>query len=118
MTDSYAWPPAYPPASQPPAEKPGAVVDQAAIDREQAEQAGEELKRIIMSVTQREWLLITGKLDRTRDQISEDSGLSLLAAAWMKNRRAHGGADWDRLLDMTDQELTVELGFPAGVELE
>lgn len=78
------------------------------------DEANERLDQLATTVTQREWLLITTKLDRTRQQIGVDSGLTLLAMAWVKEKREHGGASWDRLLDMTDDELSLIHGFPAG----
>lgn len=77
---------------------------------EEAQAALEDLER---SVTQREWLLITIRLDRTREQIAQDGGLRLLALTWVKEKREHGGADWDRLLDMTDDDLAEAHGLPT-----
>lgn len=68
------------------------------------------------SATQRQWLIITRALDRTRDQIGDDAGLTLLACAYLKGVRDHGGASIDRLLDMSDQELRDLLGFPTPTE--
>lgn len=62
------------------------------------------------SITQREWLLITRALDRTRDEINEDGGLQMLAVAWAKEKHERGGASWDKYLDMTDDELLKALG--------
>lgn len=80
----------------------------------QLEEGREELSRITAETTQREWLQITTRLGRTRQQIGEDSGLTMLALGWVKEKRAHGGASWDRLLDMTDVELEALHGLPPG----
>ena len=78
------------------------------------EEANERLQAIAASVTQREWLIITRTLDRNRQQIGSDTGLTLLAMGWVKEKREHGGASWDRLLDLTDEQLEELHGFPAG----
>lgn len=103
----------------------GDAVDQAQPDAgpnlQQRQAAWDELVRrgqervdeLSASVTQREWLNITGKLDRTRDQIASDSNLSLLALAWVKELHEHGGASWDRFLDMTDEQLAEYHGLPV-----
>ena len=72
-----------------------------------------ELKRLRASVTQREWLIITTRLDRSRDQIEADGALNMLALAWVKGVREHGGAKWDDLLDLTDDQLLAAHGWPA-----
>lgn len=81
--------------------------------RERVKEASDGLDELQETVTQREWLLITAKLDRPRQAIVEDGGLRLLALAWVKEKREHGGASWDRLLDMTDTDLVEVHGFPA-----
>lgn len=81
---------------------------------QQSERAGELVDQLAATVTQREWLLITAALDRTRQQIGADTGLTLCALAWVKEKRDHGGAKWDRFLDMTDEQLAVFHGYPAG----
>lgn len=81
---------------------------------QQNTEASENLDSLAETVTQREWLLITAALDRTRKQIGGDSGLTLAAMAWVKEKREHGGARWDRFLDMTDEELAVFHGYAAG----
>jgi uncharacterized protein (DUF2235 family) len=96
----------------PDAEQPPALT--AAQYDEQSKQAQDAMAELAESVTQREWLIITRKLDQTRPQIGGDSGLTMLALAWVKEKRAHGGADFDRLLDMTDAQLSELHGFPAG----
>lgn len=77
--------------------------DEARAERLKA--ANEAIESLAETVTQREWLLVAHRLDKTRDQINADGSLRLLALAWIKEKRDHGGADWDRLLDMTDKEL-------------
>lgn len=81
---------------------------------QQMREAGERVDQLAETVTQREWLLITHALDRPRKQIGEDSGLTLCALAWVREKREHGGAKWDRFLDMTDEQLAVFHGYPAG----
>lgn len=81
---------------------------------QQSQEAAERIDQLAETVTQREWLLITAALDRTRKQIGEDTGLTLCALAWVKEKRDHGGAKWDRFVDMTDEELAVFHGYPAG----
>lgn len=87
---------------------PGELWDQ------QNEEAAERLDQLAQTVTQREWLLITRTLDRTRQEIGRDSGLTMLALAWAKQKREHGGASWEKLLDLTDAQLEALHGFPAG----
>ena len=86
----------------------------AEIFDQQSKEASERVDQLAQTVTQREWLLVTGALDRTRQEIGADSGLTLCALAWVKEKRDHGGAKWDRFLDMTDEELAVFHGYPAG----
>lgn len=84
-----------------------------AWDRQNKE-ANAQLQSYADETTQREWLLITKALDVTRAEITADSGLTCLAMLWVREKHAHGGASWDRLLDLTDKQLEAELGFPAG----
>lgn len=77
------------------------------------QEASEALDSLESTVTQREWLLITTRLDRTRAQIAVDGGLRLLALAWVREKRDHGGASWDRLLEMTDDDLVKMMDFPT-----
>lgn len=95
-------------------EQPTAALSPAELWDEKSEEARQELDRLADSTTQREWLLITTRLDRTRQQIGADSGLTMLALAWVKEKRAHGGASWDKLLDMTDDQLSTLHDFPPG----
>lgn len=81
---------------------------------ERITEAATELDAFEETLTQREWLLVCNKLDRNRQQISSDGSLRLLALGWVKEKREHGGASWDRLLDMTDEEILVLHGFPVG----
>lgn len=93
---------------------PTAALSPAELWDEQRDQASEAVDQLAETVTQREWLLITTRLERSRQQIGADSGLTLLALGWVKEKRAHGGASWDRLLDMTDEQLAQLHGYPAG----
>src|SRR4051812_22374731 len=57
---------------------------QARVEREfqeRVDEATEALEALEETVTQREWLLITLRLDRTREQIAQDGSLRLLALA-------------------------------------
>lgn len=81
---------------------------------QQSKDAREALEGIVATATQKDWLLITAAFDRTRHQISEDTGLVMAAGAWLREKRDHGGAKFDRFLSMTDEELAVFLGWPAG----
>lgn len=81
---------------------------------EQNAAAREQLEQLAAETTQREWLGITRALDCTRAQIGGDPGLTMLAMGWVKEKRAHGGASWDRLLDMTDAQLEALHGFGEG----
>lgn len=89
--------------------------NQEAAQREfeaRVKEANQALEDLENTVTQREWLLITARLDRTRDQIATDGSLRLLALGWVKEKHDHGGANWDILLEMTDKELVRLHGFP------
>lgn len=82
-------------------------------------QSREELEELEAAVTQREWLLICRRLEVTRNQIDSDYGLRLLALAWVNEKRKHGGAEWDKLLNATDDELMALLGYaPDGSPLD
>lgn len=74
--------------------------------------ANEATEKFFQAVTQREWLLVCRALDASREEIGADQGLMLMAQGWLTEKHAHGGASWDRLLDMTDDELLVEVGYP------
>lgn len=100
----------------PPAREPAPDLGETpaeAFDRQLAE-ANEKLQKLADETTQREWLLITRALDRSRQQIGGDIGLTMLAMLWVREKREHGGASWDKLLDLTDRQLEDALGFPAG----
>ncbi len=82
--------------------------------RAQVEAAEAGLYAVQRTITQRDWLNITQVLDRPRTTILEDGGLRLLALAWVKEKAAHGGASWEVLLDMTDEEILALHGFPTS----
>ncbi len=84
-----------------------------ATTRDAVKAAEENLEAVQRTVTQRDWLNITQVLDRTRTEVITDGGLRLLALAWVKEKNAHGGASWDVLLDMTDEEILTLHGFPT-----
>lgn len=90
-----------------------ATADLAPATRAKIEEAGKALEQLQADVTQREWLQITRALDRTRQEVITDGALRLLALAWVKEKRDHGGADWNRLLDLTDEALLELHGFPT-----
>lgn len=77
------------------------------------EEATEDLAALEKTVTQREWLLIRQRLNASREEIAKEGGLRLLALAWVRGKREHGGASWDRLLEMTDEDLVALHGFPT-----
>lgn len=72
---------------------------------ERDERIRQYLAELEATVTQREWLLICRRLEVTRQKIDEDYGVRVLALAWIRQKRDHGGAEWDKLLDMTDEQL-------------
>lgn len=77
------------------------------------EEATADLADLERTVTQREWLLIRQRLNASREEIANEGGLRLLALGWIREKREHGGASWDRLLEMTDEELVRLHGFPT-----
>ncbi len=84
--------------------------------RARIESAEQGLADVQRTVTQRDWLQITQVLDHPRQRVIEDGGLRLLALAWVKEKNAHGGASWDVLLDMTDEQILELHGFPTEDE--
>ena len=87
-------------------------------EAEQAEQrrlsigeAYEQMQAFSATVTQREWLLVCGALNVTREQLQASGALTILALAWVREKREHGGASWDRLLEMTDDQLLAVHGI-------
>lgn len=74
----------------------------------------EHLDALQATLTQRDWLLVTRALDLTRADVIQDGGFRLAALAWVKTVREHGGASWDRFLNMTDDALLEFHGFPTG----
>jgi hypothetical protein len=85
---------------------------------ENNDRARHDLKFLIRSITQGEWLSICRQLDLTRDQIGEDENLMLLAAAWVKEKRKHGTASFDVLLELTDRGLLEFHGYQLAPEDE
>lgn len=79
----------------------------------QVEAASERLDDLQKTITQREWLLICRTLDLPREAVVRDGGTRLLALAWIKGKRDHGGAKWEPLLEATDEEMLVIHGFPT-----
>ncbi len=73
--------------------------------QEKQRENADKLQRLIDSITQREWLIASARLDKTRKEMDKDFSLMLLVAAWVQEKRSHGGAEWDRLLDCTDAEI-------------
>lgn len=72
-------------------------------------QAKARVTELISSTTQRQWLNACRALDLTRDRIKREAGLAF--AYWLQECREHGGCSWDRVLDMTDEQLADALGF-------
>jgi hypothetical protein len=70
-----------------------------------------DLGELATTITQREWLLICRALEASKDDILERSELLMPAIAWVHLKRAHGGADWDKVLDLTDLEVIDLLGL-------
>lgn len=84
---------------------------QAKARNETNERARLELRKLLRTVTQGDWLKICRALDLTREQIADDENLTLLAAAWVKDTRANGASDWDVLLELTDRQLLEFHGY-------
>lgn len=82
---------------------------------EAAQRAADELQA---SITQREWLLIRRALESSRLDVLQDGGLRMVALAWVKHVRAHGGASWDTFLNMTDDEILDLNGFPTVLPVD
>ena len=80
---------------------------------DQVEAAQRRANELQASITQREWLLIRRALDCPREEVLQDGGLRMVALAWVKASRAHGGATWDQFLNMTDDEALEANGFPT-----
>lgn len=113
MQNDEQQPQPVPPAGVVPPARELAETPAERWDRETAE-ADARLEELASITTQRQWLNITRALDRTRNQIGADAGLSMLAMLWVQESNAHGGASWPALLDLTDRELEDRLGYPAG----
>lgn len=75
------------------------------------EQAQKWLRLFGRTMTQGDWLTITRLLDMSREDIGEDQNLVLLAFAYVKEKRAHGEASIDILLELTDRQLLAAHGF-------
>lgn len=73
--------------------------------------ARRELLKLIRSITQGDWLAICRALDLSRETISDDENLMLLAAAYVKEKREKGAASWDVLLELTDADLLTFHGY-------
>lgn len=75
------------------------------------ERASDNLKALTKSVTQGEWLALTRLLDRSRAEIGADGNLTLLALAYVAEKRRTGRASLELLLELTDEELLVRHDF-------
>lgn len=82
------------------------------------EQAEENLVKLVESVTQGEWLAIRRALDLSRAEIGAERSLTLLALGYVKEKRDHGAASWDVLLEMTDDDLARLHGFMGEDDLK
>lgn len=71
----------------------------------------EILRDIIDKTTQREKLLVGKRLEMPFSEVIQDEDLALTALAWLKVKHESGGADWDRILDMTDTQILDTLGL-------
>ena len=85
---------------------------EAAVEAHNA-RASADLKRLTRSVTQGEWLALTRLLDRSRAEIAEDGNLTLLALAYVAEKREHGRASLELLLELTDEQLLAAHGFAS-----
>ena len=102
-----------PPAPEEAPEAPAsAALDPLELYLERVEERRGELDTFEATVTQREWLIVYRKLEVDRQAINRDGSLRLLALGWIREKREHGGASWDRLLEMTDREILDLHGFP------
>lgn len=81
---------------------------------EQNAKARHGLRFLIRSITQGEWLAICRGLDMTRAGIADDDSLTMLAAAYVKDKRENGVSSWEVLLEMTDLDLMRFHGFDVG----
>lgn len=73
-----------------------------------------ELRALIRSTTQGEWIAVCRGLSMTRETITNDEDLLLLAMAWVRDKRKHGSASWDVLLELTDRGVLEFHGFELG----
>lgn len=86
---------------------------------EQNRKARAELTKLLRSTTQGEWLTVCRYLDLSRDQIADDDNLTLLAMAYVADKRKHGASSFDVLLELTDRGLLEFHGFaPAPLKDE
>lgn len=78
------------------------------LDAEQVDEhnarARNKLTLFALTVTQGEWLQVCRLLDMSRAQIGADEGITLLALAFVKHKRA-GHGSMELLLELTDAEL-------------
>lgn len=82
------------------------------------EKADADLIKLAASVTQGEWLAIRRALDLTRAEISEERSLMLTVLAYVKEKREHGAASWDVILDKTDEEIARLHGYMGEDDLK
>ena len=83
---------------------------------EQTVKARAELRRLAKSVQQGEWLTVCRKLAMSRAEIGDDHNLSLLALAYIKDKRENGASSFEVLLELTDSDLLEFHGFPTDDE--
>lgn len=98
------------PAAAP--EVPSAALSPLEAYLEEVQARREAVDAFEATVTQREWLIVCRKLEADRAQINREGSLRLLALGWIKEKRDHGGASWDALLEMTDRQILALHGFP------
>lgn len=70
-----------------------------------------DIEALVSSITQREWLQICRTLEAGKEDVIEQAELMFPALLWVHRKHAHGGADWDKVLDLTDGEVFAELGI-------
>lgn len=76
-----------------------------------------DVKGLLATVTQREWLLICRALEASKDDVLEQSELLLPALCWINRKRTKGAvADWEQVLDLLDSDLLAELGVDSSAE--
>ena len=91
-----------------------APVEDQAVEDQAAEAAGQSIVgELIGTATQRDWLLIQQRLDADKETVLSDMTRLFVALVWLKRKREAGGAKFDPILDLTDEQIYAELGIDA-----